>query len=201
MKKISDKKPLNQDSLATDLFRAMKEFDVGETLRLAPLIEELDSHSYCSYEESPLVFAARHDLPLKVFDVLLPRSNPKKRNADGATALILAAWGRKHYSADIARLLLPVSDPLALMFETDSALHCAVASLNLETVALLLPHSDLDQRDRGARTALECAIESDGSSGLAVANLIREEMARRESMEFGLSTRVAEPNGPRSPRL
>lgn len=201
MKIISDNQPLNQSRLAADLFLAMGKADIGEILRLAPLIHELDSHVHGASEESPLLVAARHDLPLEVFELLLPRSNPKKTNAEGATALILAAWGAEADSAEIVRLLLPVSDPLAAMHGTESALHCALSSGILESVAALLPHSDLEQRNGDDETPLENAIDISGSFGAAAANLIREELARRESQELSLSASIAESSAQRSPRL
>lgn len=184
-----------QCRLAASLFQAIYHINVSEVFRLAPLIEELDLHTYDdALGESPLLFAARHDLPISVFELLLPRSDPRKKNADNATALILAAWGSQPHTPDLIRLLLPLSDPMAVRNGGSSALHSAIeatgarfSDASAESISLLLPTSDLEQRNYDGRTPLELARVRSESA----ANLVLGEMARREAIALAVEISTA----------
>ena len=141
-----------ENKYAADLFAAIRDGNVADVIRLASLFDDLDSHFDKIYTERPLMLAARYDLPVAGFQALLARSNPRLTNADGTTALMLAAGGTKPHSIDLTRLLLPLSDPLDL--GPNSALFYAIRAYcydqhycndqhSTEIISLLLPVSDL----------------------------------------------------------
>lgn len=192
----------SQKSLVTDLFTAIRYRKVADVIRLAPLVDDLDSHLDNNYNERPLMLAARHDLPVAALRPLLARSNARLTNADGATPLMLAAWGALPYSADLARLLLPVSDPLALCGK-NSALRYAIRAYcsdqhSTDTISLLLPVSDLAQKDMEGLDPLAQARRADLDQ---VAKLILGEMARRDAEAIARCADIAPPLNSRAPRL
>lgn len=189
-----------QRLLATSLFRAIREWNLDEVFRLTPLIEDLDSHDYYDLQESPLLFAARQDLPCSAFELLLPRSNPLKKNTDNTTALMLAAWGNELHTPDLIGLLLPLSDPLARGKGGGTALHFSIeagegigegvsSDANARGTSLLLPFSDLEQRNIEGLTPLELARKRNERA----VNLILGEMARRDALEISMG--LAAPAG------
>ena len=185
-----------------DLFTAIECRDVDAVIRLAPHVDDLDSHFDQDYNERPLMLAARHDLPVAAFQVLLERSNPRLTNADGATPLIFAAWGIQPHSPHLARLLLPLSNPKALC-GANSALHYAItaycfAHWSTETISRLLPVSDLSRKDVDGLTPLEQARRANCDD---VVELILGEMARRESEELARSAGSPIPMNSPAPRL
>lgn len=171
----------SQNRLADDLFDAIMRWDVDEVVCLASQMDCLDSHRRPSHGDTPLLFAARCDLPVAGVSFLLSRSDPLLTAWDGASALLLAAMGDSPHSPSLVSLLLPVSDPLALADGTESALLCSLRDCHLEIMAILLPHSDLAQRDHNGNTPLEKARKSRCAEGDEAADLILGEMARRES--------------------
>lgn len=193
-----------QPDLARALFTAILYGRSQEVLRLAHQIRSLDSHRDSTYCETPLILASRCDLELDVLEALLARSNPLLANEDGETALMLVAWGNQEHSFASVQLLLPLSDPLAARFDGATALHFAIYARQPETVALLLPLSDLQQRNASGRLPLEEALASiaaPGDAGENIANLIRGEMARREAAELASAAASSPPAHARSPRL
>lgn len=178
-----------QEEWASDLFSAIKQRDVDAVIRLAAKVDDLDRHM--DHGDRPLMLAAGYDLPMAGLSFLLARSNPRLKRASGVTALMLAAWGNEEHAPELVRLLLPVSDPCAVNFGGESALHYAITAFfdfgshATETIALLLPASDLAQTDSCGSTPLARArlLNHD-----AVANLILSEMARRESLELSSCT-------------
>lgn len=174
----------DQNEYAVNLFLAIRNCDVGAVIRWARRVDDLDSHLEKRFKERPLMLAARYDLPVAALQVLLERSNPRLANADGCTPLILAAWGDKPHSPELVRLLLAASDPLALMNGADSALCYAISvhesgNLCTKSISLLLPASDLDQRNLNGLTPLEQARRACQDEVVA---LILGEMARREAL-------------------
>ena len=193
-----------QRDLAQALFTAILYGKSQEVLRVAHQIRSLDSHRDSTYGETPLILASRCDLKLDAFEALLARSNPLLANEDGETALMLVAWGTEAHSFASVQLLLPLSDPLAARFDGATALHFAIYARQPETVALLLPLSDLQQRNASGRLPLEEALASISAPGDAcenIANLIRGEMARREAAELASAAASSPPAHARSPRL
>ena len=193
-----------QCRLARLLFVAIEHHNLNEVFRLAPLIEELDRHTNDFLDETPLLHAARQDLSCSAFKLLLARSDPRKKNSDNATALILAAWGHQPHTAELVRLLLPLSDPLAPKKDGGSALHCAIevadvllAAGNAESLPLLLPTSDLTQRNHDGLTPLEFAQHA---SERAV-TLILGEMARRDALDISRASAPAVAGGALARRL
>lgn len=204
---------LNADDLADDsgqrdlaeaLFTAISHRNSQEALRLAPQIRSLDSHRDLSFGETPLLFAARCDLGLDALEALLARSNPLLTNKEGETALMLAASGQQVHSLASVQLLLPLSAPLAAKDGGPTALHVAIYYGQPTIVSLLLPLSDLQQRNSVGRSPLEEArslIDYAGDSYENIANLILGEMARREAVELASAAASSPPAQARSPRL
>ena len=191
----------SQDEHAADLFLAIKLHDADAVIRLAAKVDDLDSH----FEDwnSPLMVAARYDLPLAGLSVLLARSNPLLTRPDGLTSLMLVASGNGAHTAELARLLLPVSDPLALTLGGNSALHYAIMALgfgsqSIETISLLLPVSDLAQKNSEGLTPLARARRANRNDA---ASLILGEMARREAEAIARCAGAAVPLNSRLPRL
>lgn len=183
----------DQRGLGKALLLAIDDNVVEEVFRLAPQIDHLDRHRTRDSGDTPLILAARRDLPPAAVKLLLGRSDATLRAADGSTALILAAWGIKHYSAELVSLLLPHSDPLALRDENglgtgSSALNCAIFCKNRASIAMLLPRSDLAQIDRMGMTPLEQAIDC---NSIEVVDMIRAEMARREALALAAEISTA----------
>lgn len=168
-----------QAEYAAQLFWAIKSRDADAVIRFAAKVDDLDSHFEGDCAERPLTLAARYDLPVAALEVLLARSNPRLADAEGCTPLIFAAWGDKPHSSELVRLLLPASDPLALRKGTDSALCFAIRVQCSKTISLLLPVSDLGQRNMNGRTPLEQARQAGKDE---VVKLILGEMARREAL-------------------
>lgn len=203
---ISDHRKEEQRRLGRALFQAIEDRDADEVIRLAPQIDDLDAQRISHSGDTPLICAARRDLAPQAVKVLLARSNPKLRAADGSTALLFAAWGSESHSAELVRLLLPHCDPLALREEDvlgvgNSALHCAIFCRNREIIEMLLPVSDLAQIDRMGMTPLEQALDSHSQ---AAADMILAEVARREALalaaEISMATGVPQARNA-SPRL
>ena len=191
-----------QKKIVRDLFSAIKSRDVQAVIRLTPGIDDLDSHFDEDCNERPLLLAARYDLPVAAFQVLLERSNPQLAGANGATPLILVACGTEPYSADLMRLLLPLSDPRALC-GANSALRHAINAYSYsagstEIISLLLPVSDLTQMDMDGRAPLAQARRVNLGKD---AELILGEMARRESEELARSAGSSISMNSRIPRL
>ena len=191
-----------QKKIVRDLFAAIKSCDVPTVIRLAPSIDDLDSHFDEYSNERPLLLAARHDLPVAAFQVLLKRSNPRLAGAGGATPLILAAGGIEPCSADLVRLLLPLSDPLALWGTTDALRYAIKAyshsAASTEIISLLLPVSDLTKTDMTGSAPLTYARRANLDQ---VPELILGEMARRESEAIARCAGAPHSLNSRSPRL
>lgn len=189
---------LDQHSLAAHLFKAIRSRDNSAVIRLAPEIHSLDGHLDPEYSETPLASAARHDLSAKAIGALLPRSDPLLKGFGGSTPLILVSHGSAPDSAEVARLLLPVSDPLAVRDDGCSALDIAIFACNADIVSLLLPVSDLSCRGSGKGSTLD---QTTRWSNKDVASLVRGEMARRESIELSAVALNARPIAARASRL
>lgn len=193
-----------QRDLARALFTAILYGRSQEVLRVAPQIRSLDSHRDLSFGETPLLFAARYDLGREALEALLARSNPLLTNKEGETALMLAAWGQQAHSFASVQLLLPLSDPLAANDGGSTALHVAIYYAQTKIVSLLLPLSDLQQRNSFGRSPLDEArslIDYPSDSYENIANLILGEMARREAAELASAAASSPPAHARSPRL
>lgn len=196
----------SQDEHAADLFFAIKLRDADAVIRFAAKVDDLDRHFDKDFADRPLMLAARYDLPVAGFKALLARSNPRLASADGVTPLIFAAWGNKPHSVELVRLLLPLSDPLALKMGADSALAHAIAVQNIaaqtkyptEAISLLLPASDLEQLNSDGLAPLAQAREGNLDD---VADLILGEMARREAEAIASASRQAPPAAAGSCRL
>lgn len=196
----------SQDEHAADLFLAIKLCDADAVIRFAAKVDDLDRHFDKDFADRPLMLAARYDLPVAGFKALLARSNPRLASADGVTPLIFAAWGNKPHSAELVRLLLPLSDPLALKMGADSALAHAIAVQNIavqnkfptEAISLLLPASDLEQLNSDGLAPLEQARQANLDD---VVLLILGEMARREAEAIASASRQAPPAALGSCRL
>lgn len=194
---------MSQHQHAEDLFNAILNCDAEAVILLAPRVIDLDFHRDQGFDESPLMLAARKDLPLIAFKALLERSDPRQRSPYGQSALMLAATGRLPHSPDLVRLLLPLSDPLAVDCEDDTALcssikHHAAFGQSSEIIALLLPVSDLNREDANGWTPLALAREV--RCGDAI-DLILREISRRESQELAFSLPQAKPAHSIAPRL
>lgn len=189
-----------QLSLAKALFDAIRDGDSRAVINLAPLIDDLDSHQDSFRLDHPLTAAARYDLPSDAVEALLGRSNPLLVDKKGFTPLMLACWGHEPHSVDVVRRLLPARNPLALTASGDSALHFAISVGNPESVALLLPGSDLHQRDSDGLIPLEQARENSkyGPHGEAILSLILAESIRRERL--AISEASVEASLPQAPR-
>lgn len=178
-----------QRALADSLFAAIDQRDGEAVILLAPLIDNLDSHRQAFTGDHPLAFAMRRALPLDVIAPLIIKSDPRLRDSRGYTPLMIACWGQAfaseeqpaQYFVDLIGLLLPRSDPLALNFRGNSALHCAIFARSPQGVALVLPASDLSQTDSSGLTPIEQARE-DAADPLrdAIVDLILAEMRSRE---------------------
>lgn len=193
-----------QLDLAEALFTAISHRNSQEALRLAAQIRSLDSHRDLSFGETPLLFAARHDLGLEALEALLARSNPLLTNKEGETALMLAAWGQQEHSFASVQLLLPLSDSLAANDGGSTALHVAIYYAQTKIISLLLPLSDLQQRNSFGRSPLDEArslIDYPGDAYENIANLVLGEMARREAEELASAASCSPPAHARSPRL
>lgn len=193
-----------QHKYAADLFAAIRDGNAADVIRLAPLVDDLDSHLDKTHNERPLMLAARYDMPVAGFQALLARSNPRLTNADGVTALMLAAWGTRPHSVDLTRLLLPRSDPLALtdplplsdplaIFGANSALCYAIRAYcndqhSTDAISLLLPVSNLAQRDMEGHDSLDQARLANSD---VVVELILGEMARREALALAAEISTA----------
>lgn len=201
-KNIAQKPTAAQCMLASALFQAIERRDADKAVQLARWVERLDDHAESRNCDSPLLSAARHShgLPMKVFEALLPRSNPRKRNIEGQTALMFAAAGNHAHTQDLIRLLLPLSDPMALTRGGASALDCSMwpARVNLDNIALLLPTADLEQRNALGQTPLERA-RATGSQDLL--NLILSEMSRREALSISEAAIPSQAHARASSRL
>lgn len=200
-KHTSQKPTAAQCVLASSLFHAIHTRNVEGVVRLVKWVEILDSHADSDHGDSPLLSAARHSLPLEALEALLARSNPKKKNAHGETALILLARGEDGHTLDSIRLLLPLSDPKARSKKGVCALDASLAmpknlarNIKLAKFALLLPSADFERRRHGELTLLEHARASGDAAILA---LIFEELARREGLSLGEA--VAPPRSPPRP--
>lgn len=189
-----------QLSLAKALFDAIRDGNSRAVINLAPLIDDLDSHQDSFRLDHPLTAAARYDLPSDAVEALLGRSNPLLADKDGFTALMLACWGDESHSVDVVRRLLPASNPMAVTAYGDSALHFAISVGNPESVALLLPVSDLAQPDSDGLIPLEQARQNDQywRHGEAMLSLILAESIRRERL--AISEASAEASLPQAPR-
>lgn len=191
----------SQDEHAADLFLAIKLHDADAVIRFAAKVDDLDRHFDKDFADRPLMLAARYDLPVAGFRALLARSNPRLASADGVTPLIFAAWGNKPHNVELVRLLLPLSDPLALKMGADSALAHAIAVQNkfpTEAISLLLPASDLEQLNSDGLAPLEQARQANLDD---VVQLILGEMARREAEAIASASRQAPPAALGSCRL
>lgn len=191
----------SQDEYAADLFAAIKRRSVDAVIGLAAKVDDLDSH--LEDGDRPLMAAARYDLPFAGMSVLLARSNPLLTRLDGLTSLMLVASGNQAHTAELARLLLPVSDPLALTLGGNSALHYAIIALSfcghsIETIAALLPVSDLAQKNFEGLTPLARARRANRNDA---ASLILGEMARREAEAIARCAGAPAPLNSRPPRL
>lgn len=179
---LNDRDQERQRSFAHDLFSAIEDCNGPAVLRAASKISDLDAHSN-ERDETPLIFACRHDLRPKEIAYLLSRSNALRQNTEGFTALIFAAWGRLSHSSDLVSLLLPASNPLALTVRNNSALHYAIASAHSPNVELLLPVSDLTRLDRSGRAPIaQAKALMDIESRDSIVGLILAETARREAL-------------------
>ena len=190
-----------QRSLAVDLFTAIRCGDNQSVIELATKIHHLDSHIEPDCGGTPLLEAAR--CGVSAFRALLSLSDPLLRTVYGASALFLAARGSDPFSTDRTRLLLPLSDPLAITLGDDNALHGAIEThafnrVSLATIELLLPVSDLAQVNRGGMTPLAFARRRGCDDA---AELILHEEARREAAELALSVLAAPSTLSHCPRL
>lgn len=196
---INDSDHQAQCSLAKDLFLAIEEGNGQGALRLANKICHLDGHRN-ERDETPLIFAGRHDLEPEAMAYLLSRSNPLLQSSDGFTALIFAAWGRASHSSELVSLLLPASDPLALSFRNDSALRYAIVAEQSRSVELLLPVSDLAQLDSSGQTPMARAMGlSDTESRNRIVRLIQAEMAQREALAIAAGASMGLPSPAKPP--
>lgn len=187
---------------AQALFLAIGSADSEAVIRLARSLIDLDLHKHGDFDDSPLIFAARVDLPLEPFQVLLERSNPLRSNSNGRSALMFAAMGREPHSPDLVRLLLPLSDPRAVDINGENALYFAIRAhaahgLCRETIRALLPVSDLAQQKNGW-TPLEHARARESDEA---ADLILSEIARREADQLSCATLPAKSKDSPRPRL
>lgn len=200
-KHTSQKPTAAQCVLAASLFHAIHTRNVEGVVRIVKWVESPDSHADSDHGDSPLLSAARHSLPPEALEALLARSNPKKKNAHGETALILLARGEDGHTLDSIRLLLPLSDPKALSKTGLCALDASLAmpkdlarNITRAKFALLLPSADFEQRRHDGRTLLERAR---ASGDAAILTLIFEELARREGLSLGEA--IASPPTPPRP--
>ena len=194
---------LSQRVQAEALFSAIRSGNCEAVVRLVPTVLDLDAHTDGHNNDTPLVFAARFDLPLSGFKALLERSDARHANSHGRTALMFAAWGAEPHSPQMVRLLLPVSNPQAVDSDSRSALHFGIRrGVNKdvfgEIFAMLLPVSDLEQADCHGRSPLACARAQNFNEAV---QLILAEMARRESTLLAKSTLQANGSAPCSRRL
>lgn len=191
----------HQRALAKTLFKAIHSRDNAAAIQLAPRIHDLDFHRDLIYGETPLILASRYDLSLKVFQELLPSSNPLLKGFEGVTALILAAYGSRSHSSEVVRLLLPGSNPRQTQDNGASALHIAALRGPLEIVAMLLPISDFLLPDKFGLSPLDHARVRGGDLGKGIEDLIVAEMARREAAEIASVIGSGQQSSARAPRL
>jgi ankyrin repeat protein len=122
---------------------------IGDTAMVRELVGRGARGKIDGGGNTPLMMACRSG-SVELVDALLPVSDPKAANNDGATALMEAA----RESAAVAKRLLPLSDPLAVDSHGRSALLHACDEGRLDCVEALMRASDAKRASASGETPL-----------------------------------------------
>ncbi len=167
--------------------------DAG-TMRALLELPDIRPDDFRAPEGTPLILAAQGD-SVELVELLLPLSNPNAQSDDGMTALMHAV--RPCGSPEIIKALLRHCDPKWTNADGFTALMHAAYSCNPDTVALLLPESDVCARSSPARKKARkervsrCAIRSfRNATALTIAAqmLTRRAEVGHVSEELGMTT-------------